>query len=187
MLSLSKRPKSFDDGFGLPQQSGPVGRVTSPGGGDDEDEAIQLENALTVEDCENILHPLKEAVDGLEEIQTGYPPVASLDVAMLRDPWMPGESCEMDFEQGGVSFTILGFKNKCDFSTDKGYRVAQEQLALLQPRWVVCNVPRGPERVRLSVEMDERSARRSRSINGRLDIWSCSPARLLRVDRRWCG
>ena len=51
---------------------------------------------------------IKKAVDALEEIQTEYPPVAKLDVAMLCDPWLSGESCEMDFEQGGLSFAVLG-------------------------------------------------------------------------------
>ena len=101
-------------------------------------------------------------MDALEEIQTEYPPVAKLDVAMLCDLWLSGESCEMDFEQGGLSFAVLGFKNKCDFATHKGYRVAQEQLALLRPRWIVCNVPRDPECVKVAVDMDEKESAKIR-------------------------
>ena len=39
-----------------------------------------------------------------------------------------------DFEKAGLSYAILGFRRKCDCSTHKGYRAAQEQLDQLQPR-----------------------------------------------------
>ena len=154
-------------GFGLPRQSLLTGVVENQAFQPEEDAAIQVENALTVEDYENILHPLKEAVDALEEIQTVYPPVAKLDVAMLCDPWMSGDTCEVDFEQGGLSYAILGFKAKCDFGSHRGYRTAQEQLALLQPRWVVCNVPRGPESVKMAVGLgDKESAKMKKCESG---------------------
>ena len=147
-------------GFAPPQSAGLVGMVGElpdivPG-----EDAAQTENALSVEDCECILHPLKEAVDALEEIQTVYPPVARLDVAMLCDPWMSVESCGDDLSHGGVSYMVLGFKNKCDFSTHKGFRMAQEQLLQLRPRWVVCNVPRSPTSVRVASDMGEKESAR---------------------------
>ena len=143
-------------GFGLPHQSPMAGTVEDIDEALEEDKNTQTENALSVEDCENILHPLKEAVNALEEIQTEYPPVAKLDLVMLCDPWISGGSYEVDLEQGGVSWAVLGFKNKCDYATHRGYRAAQEQLDQLRPRWVVCNVPRGPECVKVSVDMDEK-------------------------------
>ena len=45
-------------GFGLPRQSLLAGLVEDPDVLPEEDAAIQAENALTVEDCENILQPL---------------------------------------------------------------------------------------------------------------------------------
>ena len=143
-------------GFGIPQKVGQAHWVTEQDGEAEDDDVILSEDVLSLQDCERILHPLKEAVDAIEEIQTLYPPVARLDVAMLCDPWLGATTLEGDFEKAGLSYSILGFQKKCDFSTHKGYRAAVEHLDQLQPRWVVCNVPRGPASSRTTAAMEEK-------------------------------
>ena len=63
-------------GFGLPSSSAQVSLVGEATQEDDEEAMVLTENALSAEDCECILRPLKKAVDALEEIQcvpTGCP------------------------------------------------------------------------------------------------------------------
>ena len=130
---------------------------------EEENHQSEIEVNLTEEDYEAICTPLKNALDGLDEIFVSYPSGSCRDVLHVCDPWLQSEQLEPAMICAGLVTTYAGFKENCDLGTHAGFLQAQEIAQEAQHRWLVVHVPCGPQELFPSDPGgDPRPARRAR-------------------------
>ena len=123
----------------------------------------EIEVNLTEEDQEGIFLPLKDALDGLDEIFASYPSGTRRDVLHVCDPWIQSDQLETAMIGAGLEASYAGFKENCDLGTHTGFVRAQEIAQEAQYRWMVVHVPRGPsELFPANNDGDPRPAHRAR-------------------------
>eukprot|EP00439_Symbiodinium_sp_Y106_P019042 s1768_g2.t1 len=88
---------------------------------DPNDEDPETEMALTADDREDILHPLAQAFEGLEEILLEYPASSQRDVLHVCDPWVEQDKCEPAMPEAELQATYAGFYEGCDLASHSGY------------------------------------------------------------------
>ncbi|CAE7347134.1 RE1 [Symbiodinium sp. KB8] len=149
-------------GFPVPGNPRPILAETSLKV-EENDLQSEIEVKLSEEDYEAICTPLKNALDGLDEIFVSYPSVTCRDVLHVCDPWIQAEQLEPAMICSGLATTYAGFKENCDLGTHAGFLQAQEIAQEAQYRWLVVHVPRGPQELFPSDQGgDPRPAHRAR-------------------------
>ena len=159
-MSEDERKLLSKSGFIIPKDCG-RGTEILVASGEDEPEREE-EFVLTTQEQEEVLKPFHNALDALEEIQIAYPPESRMDVMLLCDPWIHPDRVAHGLEEAGLSHGTLGFRERCDLGTHRGFLEAAERLRALSPRWVVCNVPRGPDESLNASQLVDKDAARVR-------------------------
>ena len=161
-LDPADRASLRKNGFPVPGEPKPIVTETSLNL-EEIDFQSEIEVNLTEEDYEAILQPLRDAIDGLDEIFLTYPSVNHRDVIHVCDPWSQAEQLEPAMICAGLEASYAGFKENCDLGTHAGFLQAQQIAQEARYRWMIVHVPRGPQELFPDVAAGEpRAAQRAR-------------------------